>query len=142
MKYFLGIAAFVFSLLIGWTLFKRYERKVEYVKEYRLFLQFLSTEMGVFKRKLKDIISEYAKGKKSEFCREISGEKTFSQPQVKVFLVKLNGADSESQKELLEIEKKYVDDTIVKEEKNKQTNGALLKKLCPLVGVAIFLLLL
>ena len=142
MKYFLGIAVFVFSLLIGWTLFKRYERKVEYVKEYRLFLQFLSTEMGVFKRKLKDIISEYAKGKKSEFCREISGEKAFSQPQVKVFLEKLNGADSESQRELLEIEKKYADDTIVKEEKNKLTNGALLKKLCPLVGVAIFLLLL
>ena len=145
MKYLLGGVLFIASFFVGRIIAAKYVEKVAFLQQYRSFLSFAKGEIGFFRRKIGEIVDAYKTDKSDAFAKYISeypnlSERNSEEKAVKDFFTKVKDVDSETIRSLVEYEMARTDEKIVVADKNAGQNGSLAKKLCPLFGVALFLM--
>ncbi|MBR1746620.1 MAG: hypothetical protein IJ735_00230 [Clostridia bacterium] len=147
MKYLVGAILFVLSVVVGKLMNKSYKDKIRFLNEYREFLNRVSGEAGIFKRKMSDI--------EERFCQERSGKfedflKTYRQKGAKTeeekivfdFLSEIKEVNAKSQDEFIKYSIGLCEKMLSDREEAQKTNGTLSERLCPLVGAVMFLLVL
>ncbi len=145
-----GILIIVASFLLGSSLSYAYRKRIKFLNDFLEFIAFSEGEAQIYKREMKVIIKKFAEGCSGEFAQFLENrflEKdntetdTEDKRQVEEFVAGMEELDSASQKNFIELCKTRAEKSLVEAEANEKSKGAVLKKLLPLGGAALFLII-
>lgn len=149
-KLIAGILILLSSILLGGGLSATYNRRVKFLNDYLEFITFAEGEIGFYKSEMKATLEKFTDGRKSEFCEyvrriHIDGGKeerlSGDGMLVKEFIDGMAELDINSQKGFAALCRDKAEKALKEAEDNAKSKGSLTKRLAPLVGAALFLIL-
>lgn len=144
-----GVLIIIASVLLGGAVSGVYKRRIKFLNDYLEFISFSEGEIQVFRREIKLLIERFTKERDGDFSqflrrRFLDNENCASDDDklsVEEFVMGLSELDSESQKGYIELCKERAEKSLREAEQNEKIKGATIKKLLPLGGAALFLII-
>ena len=144
---FAGVCVFFSSALVGLWIKRRSLRKAAFYEEYYRYLVFASEKISYERMPIAEIKASFSKGEETEFYRLLQGEEV-SIPvtenelsEVKKYLSEIGTTDADTQVASLRGKcaelKRFSEENCAKFRKD----GALYFKLCVLLGIVAFILI-
>ena len=144
---FSGVCLFFACALVGVWVKRRFMKRATFYEDYYHYLGFALEKISYERMPIKEIKASFSKGEKSEFCRLLLGEESAPPilekeiSEVKTYLSEIGTTDADTQIASLNGKcaemKRFCDQQCVKYRKD----GSLYFKLCVLLGVVAFILI-
>lgn len=144
-KILAGTLIFVASLLLGKSVAEGYECKKKFLIEFLHFIEFVQGEIDFYNREFNEIIASYANKKgKSKFVETLT-EKRNPEGNEKLlveYVSEMKKFDKNTQKNFSKEMVNRIKTELADSEKEDKQKAWLVKRIVPLCGIAIFILLL
>lgn len=144
---FAGVCVFFSCALVGLWIKRRYLRKAAFYEEYYRYLVFASEKISYERMPIAEIKASFSKREETEFFRLLQGEEVdppvteTELTEVKKYLSAIGTTDADTQVASLKGKcaelKRFSEENCVKFRKD----GALYFKLCVLLGIVAFILI-
>ena len=144
---FAGVCVFFSVALVGLWLKRRLMTKAAFYEDYYSYLIFVSEKISYERMPIPQIKTTFVQGKSSAFCRFLCGEKHFSPLSdeelrgISSYLEGIGKTDADTQISSLNAKvaeiKRFTENDCVKFKKD----GSLYFKLCVLLGIVAFIIL-
>lgn len=140
-----GVLIIVASVLVGNGVVGYYKDRIEFLQELKKFVEFAQSKINFYNTELSHIVSEYSLLCKNKcFLAYLSGKNLLKADEI-IFEDYINGIKSLDRNTLQSFSESYlnkIEQEITQLEKVSKVKGETIKKIAPLFGIAIFILLL
>lgn len=146
-----GILIVVASFILGSSLSGIYARKVRFLTDFLDFISYTEGQIDFYKTEMTPLINGYVNSNDNEISKYLKKkysdnvtEKLFVSEgaQVTEFIDGISGMDTVSQKGYLNLVRSKTEKALIAAEKNYSVKGGLVRKLIPMIGVVIFIIIL
>lgn len=146
-----GTLILIASFILGASLSGVYAKKVKFLTDFLDFIAYTEGQIDFYKTEIMPLIEGYANSNENEIGRFLKkryignvSEKNFISEgeQVEEFIAAVSSMDTVSQKGYLRLVRAKTEKSLAAAEKNYSLKGGLIRKLIPLTGVAVFIILL
>lgn len=144
-----GSLILIASFFLGSALSATYSKRVRFLSDYIDFLAFAESEIGFYKREMDELITNFATGGGGDFRKYLT-EKFIAGREIKPadeaglveeFVTGMASLDLNSQRGFTALCRQKADRALRDARENATTKGSLVKKLTPLVGAALFIII-
>lgn len=146
-----GTLILIASFILGAFLSGVYAKKVKFLTDFLDFISYTEGQIDFYKTEIMPLIEGYANTNENEIGKFLK-KKYFGNAsekgclsegeQVEEFIAAVSSMDTVSQKGYLNLVRKKTEKSLAAAEKNYSVKGGLIRKLIPLTGVAVFIILL
>lgn len=146
-----GTLILIASFILGASLSGVYAKKVKFLTDFLDFISYTEGQIDFYKTEIMLLIEGYANTNENEIGKFLK-KKYFGNAsekgclsegeQVEEFIAAVSSMDTVSQKGYLNLIRKKTEKSLAAAEKNYSVKGGLIRKLIPLTGVAVFIILL
>lgn len=146
-----GTLILIASFILGASLSGVYAKKVKFLTDFLDFISYTEGQIDFYKTEIMPLIEGYANTNENEIGKFLK-KKYFGNAsekgclsegeQVEEFIAAVSSMDTVSQKGYLNLVRKKTEKSLAAAEKNYSVKGGLIRKLIPLTGVAVFIILL
>lgn len=139
-----GALIFAAFVILGFSLNDGYRKRVVFLNDFIKFINFSKGEIDYYQIELSDLIDKFCENNDSEFCRLLreNDKNSFGKTEEKLLVEYINGISSLDRASLAD----FINYTLEKAEKeltlaenNVRLKGNMYKKLLPLVGLGLFI---
>lgn len=149
LKLIAGSMILLASVLFSSALTQRKKQDEEFVKGYIDFLNCISSELIFYRREMKEIYRKYVETHDGVFARYVEDrfinnrDKNYypDADKVESALLKLNDMDVKTQGRFLQFCKDEADKMLSARENTTKYHESMTKKLVPLVGLVLFIII-
>ena len=145
LKIISGALIIAASVFLGNGISSYYKNKKKFLEEAQDFIGYVRSEIDFYNREIDEIIREYAaKNPKSDLTGILSGEKKPKNYETMLteYIEGVKRLDKSSQKGFSDDFSAKIKRESEKNEKDAKNKGDTIKKIAPLAGIAVFILLL
>lgn len=146
-----GILIVVASFILGASLSGIYARKVRFLTDFLDFIAYTEGQIGFYKTEIMPLIEGYSyscDNEISKFLKKKYIEKVTDRyfpaecKEVEEFIEGISAMDTYSQKGYLSLVRTKTEKALSAAENNYSVKGGLVRKLIPMLGVVVFIILL
>ncbi len=142
-----GVLILIASTILGISINNMYLARVKIAEELYKYVGFTQSEISFFRTGITEMNEKYAKTNKNDFTRLLSGGMVHNVAQSTVKLLNdftdgLAKLDLASQKDFTNTYLSFVNEEIAALKKESEVKGKLFKRLSPVLGIAVFIMVL
>lgn len=136
-----GILIFISSVYLGIGLGSTYKNKLDFYEELLFFINFCNAEITYYSKTIDEIINKYKQNNESNRLFGIILKEKECAAVFEELIIGIKNLDKESQKNFIEMQTEKVKAAKERANKNWDTKGKLYRRITPLIGLVILILL-